>query len=99
MSLEKRRSLTDVTFLYKVNVGNINIDVSKILDFHSAANCFSLKSRDFLTLKKKYARTNVLKYSFFHRIIDMWNQLPFDIHYSDNVNIFKSRVKKFISDS
>ena len=29
----------------------------------------------------------------------MWNQLPFDIHYSDNVNIFKSRVKKFISDS
>ena len=30
MSLEKRRLLTDVTFLYKVNNGNINIDVSKI---------------------------------------------------------------------
>ena len=29
----------------------------------------------------------------------MWNQLPFDIRHSDNVNIFKSRVKKFISDS
>ena len=84
MSLEKRRLLTDVTFLYKVNAGNIR---------------FSLKSKDFLTLKKKYARTNVLKYSFFHWIIDMWNQLPFDNHYSDNVNIFKSRVKKFISDS
>ena len=97
MSLEKRRLLTDVTFLYKVNAGNINIDV--ILDFHSEADRFSLKSEDFLTLKKKYARTNVLKYSFFHWIIDMWNQLPFDIHYSDNVNIFKSRVKKFISDS
>ena len=99
MSLEKRRLLTDVTLLYKVNAGNINIDVSKILDFHSEADRFSLKSKDFLTLKKKYARTNVLKYSFFHRIIDMWNQLPFDIHYSDNVNIFKARVKKFISDS
>ena len=59
MSLEKRRLLTDVTFLYKVNAGNINIDVSKILDFHSEADRFSLKS------KKKYARTNVLKYSFF----------------------------------
>ena len=66
MSLEKRRLLTDVTFLYKVNAGNINIDVSKILDFHSEADRFSLKSKDFLTLKKKYARTNVLKYSFFH---------------------------------
>ena len=28
----------------------------------------------------------ILKYSFFHRIIDMWNQLPFDIRYSDDVN-------------
>ena len=66
MSLEKRRLLTDVTFLYKVNNGNINIDVSKILDFHSKADCFSLRSKDFLTLKKKYARTIVFKYSFFH---------------------------------
>ena len=99
MSLEKKRLLTDVTFLYKVNNGNIDIDVSKILDFHSEADRFSLRSKDFLTLKKKYARTSVLRYSFFHRIIDMWNQLPFDIRYSDNVNIFKSRVEKFISDS
>ena len=74
MSLEKRGLLTDVTFLYKVNAGNINIEVSKILDFHSEADRFSLKSKDFLTLKKKYARTNVWKFSFFHRIIDMWNQ-------------------------
>ena len=99
MSLEKKRLLTDVTFLYKVNNGNIDIDVSKILDFHSEADRFSLRSKDFLTLKKKFARTNVLMYSFFDRIIDMWNQLPFDIPYSDNVNIFKSRVEKFISDS
>ena len=95
MSLEKKGLLTDVTFLYKVNNGIINIDVSKILDFHSEANHFSPRSKDFLTLKKKYARTNVSKYSFFHRIIDMWNQLPFDIRDSDNVNIFKSGVKKF----
>ena len=47
---------------------------------------------------KKYPRTNVLKYSFFHRIADQWNQLPLDIRVSDNVNIFKSRVKKFFSD-
>ena len=66
MSLEKRRLLTDVTFLYIVNNGNINIDVSKILDFHSEADCFSLRSKDFLTFKKKYARTIVFKYSFFH---------------------------------
>ena len=65
MSLEKRRSLADVTFLYKVLNGNIDIDISKIIDFHSEADCFSLRAKDSFTLKKKYARTNVLKYSFF----------------------------------
>ena len=95
LSLEKRRSLADVTFLYKVLNGNID---SKIIDFHSEADRFSLRAKDSLTLKKKYARTNVLKYSFFHRITDQWNQLPLDIRVSDNVNIFKSRVRKFFSD-
>ena len=47
MSLEKRGLLTDVTFLYKVNSGIINIDVSKILDFHSEADHFSPRSKDF----------------------------------------------------
>ena len=47
MSLEKRGLLTDVTFLYKVNNGIINIDVSKILDFHSEADHFSHRSKDF----------------------------------------------------
>ena len=79
ISLEKRGSLADVTFLYKVLNGNIDIDISKITDFHSEADRFSLRAKDFLTLKKKYARTNVLKYSFFHRITDQWNQLPLDI--------------------
>ena len=98
MSLEKRRSLTDVTFLHNVLNGNIDIDISKIIDFHSEADRFPLRSMDFLTLKKKYARTNVLKYSFSHRIIDQWNQLPLDIRVSDNINTFKTRVKKFLSD-
>ena len=98
MSLEKRRSLADVTFLYTVLNGNIDIDISKIIDFHSEADHFLLRAKDSLTLKKKYARTNVLKYRFFHRITDQWNQLPLDTRVSDNVNIFQSRVRKFFSD-
>ena len=37
MSLEKRRLLTDVTFLHEV------LEVSKITDFHSDADRFSLQ--------------------------------------------------------
>ena len=90
--------MTDVTFLFKVLNGYIDIDISRIIEFHSEADRFSLRSKDFLTLKKKYARINVLKYSFFKRIIDQWNQLPLDIRVSDDVNIFKTRVKKFLGD-
>ena len=49
MSLEKRRSLADVTFLYKVLNGNIDVDISKIIDFHSEADHFSLRAKDSLT--------------------------------------------------
>ena len=31
-------------------------------------------------------------------IIVGWNQLPLDIRVSDDVNIFKTRVKKFLGD-
>ena len=64
MSLEKRRSLTDVTFLYKVLNGNIDIDISRIIEFHSEADQFLLRSTDFITLKKKYARTECLEVQF-----------------------------------
>ena len=40
LSLEKRRSLADVTFLYKVLNGNIDIDISNIIDFHLEADRF-----------------------------------------------------------
>ena len=52
MLLEKRRILTDVTFLYKVLNGDINIDVSKIIDFYSEADCFSPMSKDILNFKE-----------------------------------------------
>ena len=42
---------------------------------------------------------NPLKYSFFHRIVDSWNLLPYDTHIAVNVNIFKRGVKKFLSDN
>ena len=43
MSLEKRTALSDVTC--------IDIDITKIIDFHSEADHFSLRSKDSLTLK------------------------------------------------
>ena len=69
----------------------LNVTISdqftwRILDRKTLMFWFSLSATE-----KKYARTNVLKYSFFHRITDQWNQLPLDTRVSDNVNNFKSK--------
>ena len=95
MSLEKRRLLADVTFLCKALKGKINIDVHSYIEFYSTGDRHSLRHKDNLTLKKKYARTNVLKYSFFHRISDTWNLLPIETHSATTVNMFKARAKRF----
>ena len=79
LSLEKRRVLTDVTFFFKDLKGLIDIDVSEFVDFYSNCDCYSLRHHDHLMLQKKYARTNTLKYSYLHQIVDSWNILPVDI--------------------
>ena len=44
------------------------------------------------SLKKRFARTNVLKNSFFHRIVDRWSILAFEIRSTSYICIFKSKV-------
>ena len=45
---------------------------------------------------KPYARTNILKYSFWHRYIDEWNSLPEDVVQAVNVSNFKRRLYKLL---
>ena len=82
MTLENRRVLADVTFLFKAlnGITNININSYVPVDFYFADQIsYISKHFDGLSLKKKYARTYVFKYSYFNRIVDSWNQLPRDI--------------------
>ena len=63
-------------FFYKVLNGYINIDLSPFIQFFSYSERYSLRGRDELTLKKNYVRTDTFKFSYFNRIVDMWNMLP-----------------------
>ena len=75
-------------FLYKAlsRISDINID--PYIDFYSHADHYSFRKYDDLSLKKKYARTNPLKYSFFHRLVDSWNLLPYDTRRAVSVNMY-----------
>ena len=64
-SVEQRRFLFVVLFLYKVLNGYINVDPSTYVQFFS--------NSDRCPLRGKYECTNTFKFSFFNRIEDMWN--------------------------
>ena len=96
LSLKDRRFLFDVLFFYKVLNGYINLDLSSYIQFYSDSDRYSLRGKDELTLKKNYARTNTSKFSFFNRIVDMWNVLPLSVRQASSISSFKKGVRDFL---
>ena len=97
MSLEQRRFLFDVLFLYKALNGYINIDLSTYVQFFSDSDRYPLRGKDECTLKKNYARTNIFKFSFFNRIVDMWNTIPLLVRQATTIASFKEAVWDFLA--
>ena len=96
LSLEDRRFLFDVLFLYKVLNGYISIGISTYIQFYTDSDRYHLRGRDELTLKKNFARTTTFKSSFFNRIVDMWNALPLKVRQASNISNFKKGARDFL---
>ena len=94
LSLEKRRYPFDVTFLYKALNGYLNIDLTRLLNFYSLADPYKLRHVHDYSLKFNFARTTKFKYSYFNRIVAMWNSLPLEIRLAPNLKAFKPNIKK-----
>ena len=77
--------------------GHLDVDYSQFLDFYSQEDRYLLRHFDTKSLKKKYARTNILKNSYFYRIVDEWNSLPLEVRSACNVVKFKAGVIKFVT--
>ena len=82
----------DALFFYKALNGYIDIDMSDTARY-------PLREKDSLTLKKSYARTNTFKFSFFNRIVDMWNSLPFYVRSASGISSFKRGVINFLANT
>ena len=93
LSLEKRRYLFDVVFLYKALNGYLKKELTPLLN---QADPYKLRHVNDYSLKLNYARTTKFKNSYFNRIVEMWNSLPLEIRLVPNLEAFKSNVKKFL---
>ena len=92
LTLEQRHFIINVTFLFKAFNGHLDVDFSQFLDFYSQEDRYLLRHFDAKSLKKKYAGTNILKNSYFYRIVDDWNSLPLEVHLACSVDKFKASV-------
>ena len=82
-----------VLLLYKALNGHIHIDLTNYVQFFKESDHYMLRRKGDCTRKKNYARTNTFKYSYFNRIVDMWNSLPHPVRRAPSVEIFKRSVK------
>ena len=56
-----------------------------------------IRSINELTLKKNYARTDTFKFSYFNRIVDMWNMLPLSTRRASSICSFTKGGRDFSS--
>ena len=96
VSLEKRRCLFDVTFLYRALNGYLNVDVSPFLKFYSQDDPYRFRHVVDYSLKTNFGRKTNFKQNYFNRIVEMWNSIPVDIRLSRSLAALKSGMKKFL---
>ena len=75
---------------------NIVLNGYVAVQFDSDFARYPLREKDGLTFEKNYARTNTFKFSFFNRIVDMWNSLPFSIRSVSSISSFKRGVRNLL---
>ena len=87
LSLVSKRKYFDLIFLFKCRQGLCEIEISNYLE--PAVNAsYKLRNTE-LCYKMKQARTNALKFSYFQRIVKLWNDLPLNLRKCDSINTFK----------
>lgn len=93
-TLKSRRTLLDLIFFYKCLKGLLNINLSSFIISRKNV-AYELRNAD-LSFKTQYARTNMLKYSYFHRTVKAWNCLSVHVRKSESLSDFKSLCKAYL---
>ena len=95
LPLEYRREILDLCFFFKCLKGYIDFDVLSYVNFKTPK--YNIRNSEAMLVKGLF-KTNVFKFSFFNRIVDLWNCLPLDIRTIEHFSSFKNSVNNFYLD-
>ena len=84
LSLVSRRKYFDPTSLFKRRLGLCDVNLRDYLE--SAVNASNNLRNVECSYKMKYARTNTLKFSYFHRVAKEWNDLPLSLRKINSIS-------------
>ena len=82
----------DLVFLFKCMMGLYDLDLSYYLVSTDSSTCKYNLSHTNCQFKIRYARTNLLKFFYFFRIVKSWNSL----NYITSLDDFKVGLKSFL---
>ena len=85
-SLKGRRTRGDLIQTYKIMNGVDDVDVNTFFSFPLTQVTRNSEGK----LYMKHSSTNRRKYCFSNRVIFIWNSLPTNIKFAQNVNSFKN---------
>jgi hypothetical protein len=88
LPLSFRREISDLLFMFKCANNLVNISLESYVSFVSTETNLRSANQGPL-LRGQRVRTETFKYSFFNRIIPIWNHLPMDIRNCNTINSFK----------
>ena len=73
-----------------------DLDLSYYLVSTDSSTCKYNLRHTIYQFKIRYARTNVLKFSYFFRIVKSWNSLPLHLRKTESLDDFKDCLKSFL---
>ena len=83
-----------LVFLFKCMIGLYDLDLPYYLVTADSSK-YNLRHANY-QFKIRYARTNVLKFSYFFRVAKSWNSLPLYLRKIESLNEFKDLLKSFL---
>ena len=90
-TLQQRRTDTSLTFFYKIHNGLVDIDRDRYL-MPNKSTRYSTRTTHLQQYDRLTASTDLLKFSFFPRVIPLWNSLPESTVAMTTVDSFKSKL-------
>ena len=92
-SLERRRLIFDLTFMYKIFHGLVDVPITDFFSRPIVAH--STRGHSYKVCLTGRANCNVRAHFFNYRIINVWNSLPESIVNASSLASFKSKIREF----